>query len=91
MNGDYHMSTRIFSDVEKHKIKQIIHEGINVTSEIETLKGGLNDTVKALATELDIKPSIIKKAIRVAYKSQLDQQREDFNELEAVLETAGKS
>jgi hypothetical protein len=85
------MTTRIFSDVEKHKIKQIIHEGINVTSEIETLKGGLSDTVKALAEELDLKPSIIKKAIRVAYKSQQEQQREDFIELEAVLETAGKS
>lgn len=84
------MTNRIFSDSEKTKIKQIVTEGIHVTSEIETLKGGLNDTVKALATELDIKPTILKKAIRVAYKSQQEQQREDFNELEAVLETAGK-
>lgn len=85
------MTTRVFSDSEKAKIKQIVTEGINVTSEIDTLRGGLNDTVKALADELDIKPSILKKAIRVAYKSQQEQQREEFNELEAVLETAGKS
>lgn len=84
------MTTRIFSDSEKTKITQIVAEGINVTSEIETLRGGLNDTVKALASELDIKPSILKKAIRVAYKSQQEQQREEFNELEAVLEMAGK-
>ena len=41
--------SRAFSDSEITKLKQIINEGIQVTSELETLKGGLTDTVKAIA------------------------------------------
>lgn len=79
--------TRIFSDVERTKIKQIITEGVHTTNEIEALRGGLNDTVKAVAEELDIKPALLKKAIRIAAKANREKQREEFDELEAILES----
>ena len=43
-----------------------------VMHEVETLNGGLNDTVKAIAEELEIKPGILKKAIRIAHKKQIN-------------------
>ncbi len=81
------MTTRVFSDAERTKIKQIITEGVHVENEIETLKGGLTDTVKAVAEELDIKPALLKKAIRIAAKANREKQRQEFDELEAILET----
>lgn len=83
--------TRHFSDAEKAKIKQIINDGVSVTLEINTLKEGLNDTVKFIAEELDIKPTLLKKAIRIAAKSDQERQKEEFDELEAILETVAKN
>lgn len=84
------MPTRSFSDSEITKLKQIVSEGIQVTSEIETLKGGLTDTVKAVAEELDMKPSVINKAIRIAYKNEFAQVQEGFSQVEEVLAAVGK-
>jgi hypothetical protein len=84
------MPTRSFSDSEVTKLKQIINEGIQVTAELETLKGGLSDTVKAVAEELDMKPATINKAIRIAYKQEFTKVAEGFNELEEVLAAVGK-
>lgn len=84
------MPTRSFSDSEITKLKQIINEGIQVTAEVETLKGGLTDTVRAIAEELDMKPATINKAIRIAYKQEFAKVAEGFSELEEVLAAVGK-
>jgi DNA-binding MarR family transcriptional regulator len=82
---------RVFNQEEKTKLTQIVNEGISVLNEIETLNGGLNDTIKAIAEELDIKPSILKKAVKTAYKSTLTQTNEDHDELNTILETVGRT
>jgi hypothetical protein len=83
--------SRVFTSAEKHKITEIINQGVQVTIEINTLKEGLNDTVKNLAEELEIKPAVLKRAIRTAFKANLDKNREEFAELETILETAGRA
>lgn len=85
------MSTRIFNSEEKIKLTQLINEGITVMQEVETLSEGLSDTVKAIAEELEVKPSILKKAIRVAYKSRLGETNKEHEELNTILETVGKT
>jgi len=47
--------------------------------------------VKAIAEELEIKPSILKKAIRVAYKSKLTDTNADHEQLNDILETVGRT
>jgi transposase-like protein len=59
------MSDRTFSTEQKAKLTAIINEGMQIMHEVETLNGGLNDTVKAIAEELEIKPAILKKAIKL--------------------------
>ena len=53
------MSDKTFNGDQKLKLTQIINEGMQVTHEIETLQGGLNDTIKAIADELEIKPAVL--------------------------------
>lgn len=85
------MDNRNFSSEQKLKLTQLINEGMQVMHEIETLNGGLADTVKAVAEELDIKPNILKKAIRIAYKSEFGKEQQDHELLENILTTVGKT
>ena len=85
------MSTRNFNSEQTKKLNQIINEGMQVMHEIETLTGGLNDTIKAIAEELEIKPSILKKAVKLAHKSGFGQEQSDHELLEQILTTVGKT
>jgi transposase-like protein len=85
------MSTRTFNNEAKIKLTQLINEGMAVMQEVETLNEGLTDTVKAIAEELEIKPSILKRAIRTAYKSRLGETNKENEELNTILETVGKT
>ncbi len=82
--------SREFSDEEIKKLKEIVSEGIQVYTELDTLKGGLDDTVKAIAEELDIKPAVLNKAIKTAYKADLENKREALGELEDILVAVGR-
>jgi hypothetical protein len=85
------MNTRDFSAEQKTKLIQIINEGMQVMHEIETLNGGLSDTIKAVAEELEIKPNILKKAIRIAHKAEFGKEQQDHELLETILTTVGKT
>ena len=83
--------SRTFNAEAKTKLAQFINEGISVLVEVETLNEGLNDTVKAIAEELEIKPSVLKKAIKIAHKQRLNETNEENEELNTILQTVGKA
>ena len=84
------MSDRVFSSEEKAKLTQLVNEGITVMQEVDDLNEGLNDTVKAIAEELQIKPTVLKKAMKTAYKADFDKHSQDYSVLENILSTVGK-
>lgn len=83
--------SRTFSGEQKAKLTQIINEGMRTLHEIEDLTAGLNDTIKAIAEEMEIKPSILKKAIKVAHKAKLGETNKENEDLNTILETVGKT
>jgi transposase-like protein len=85
------MASRMYSAEQKAKLTQIISEGVAVLQEIEDLNAGLSDTVKAVAEEMEIKPAILKKAIKIAQKSKLGDTNADHEELNTILETVGRT
>jgi transposase-like protein len=85
------MASRMFSSEQKAKLTQLVNEGIQVMQEVEDLNAGLADTVKAVAEELEIKPSILKKAIKIAQKSKFGETNADHEELTDILETVGRT
>jgi len=85
------MDNKTFNGEQKIKLTQIINEGMQVMHEIDTLQGGLTDTIKAIAEELEIKPAVLKKAIRVAHKAEFGKTKQDQELLETILETVGKT
>jgi hypothetical protein len=82
---------RTFNGEAKAKLTQLFNEGTQVLHEIETLSEGLNDTIKAIAEELEIKPATLKKAIKIAHKAKLGETNRDHDELNEILETVGKT
>ena len=85
------MTAKTFNGDQKIKLIQIINEGMTVLHEIDTLNGGLNDTIKAIAEELEVKPAILKKAIKLAHKAEFGKEKQDHETLETILETVGKT
>jgi hypothetical protein len=82
---------KTYNSEQKAKLNQVINEGIAVMQEVEDLNAGLSDTVKAVAESMDIKPSVLKKAIRIAHKSKLGEVNQDHEETVHILETVGKT
>lgn len=83
------MSDRVYGPEEKKKLERIIQEGVNVLQEVEDLQGGLKETIKAVAEELNVKPSLINKAIKVAKNRDWGRVQDEFEDLETIVATVG--
>ena len=81
---------RNFNEAEKQKLIQIINQGSQVLGEVDDLKSGLKDTVKALAEELELKPAIINKAISIAHRDNHQGISDDMDLVDSILSAAGK-
>ena len=88
--GDFFMG-KAFGAPEQAKIKQIVAEGMTVMQEIQDLTEGLNETIKAIAEELEVKPSVIKRAIKISLKDQWDSVFREFDDLETIVDISGHS
>ena len=84
------MTVRNFNDAEKQKLLQIINEGSQVLGEVDDLKGGLRDTVKAIAEELELKPALINKAISIVHKGNYKDLQDNMDLLDSILVAVGK-
>jgi transposase-like protein len=79
--------SRTFSNEERAKLKQLITEAISVTTEVEVLTGGLNDTIAAVAEEMQLKPNLLKKAVKMAQKRDFDKARDELDIIESILQS----
>ena len=84
------MSARTYGPEEQAKLKRIVDEGSNVLQEIEDLNAGLKDTVKAVSEELEVKPALINKAIKIAHKGEWSKYSEAFDSLENLIIAVGR-
>lgn len=83
------MSDRVYGPEEKAKLERLVKEGVTVLQEITDLQAGLKDTIKSVAEELNVKPSLINKAIKVAMKRDWDRVQDEFEDLETLVATIG--
>jgi len=83
------MSDRTYGAEEKAKLERLVREGVTVLQEIEDLNAGLKDTVKSVAEELDIKPGLINKAIKIAQKRDWENVSDAYDDLETLVVTVG--
>jgi transposase-like protein len=84
-------NSKVYSQEDVRRLKEIVNEGMAIMQEVETLNEGLRDTIKAVAEEVGIKPAQLSKAIRIAHKASLQDEREKFDQIEEILEITGKT
>jgi len=82
---------KVFNQEEIARLKKLITEGDQVLYEVDALKTGLRETVKAIAEEMDLKPAVLMKAIKLAHKAKFQDEYDKFDELETILEAVGKT
>lgn len=80
-----------FTGEQKIKLTQLINEGMQVLHEIDTLRDGLNETIGAIAEELNIKKTVLTKAIKIAHKAEFGKTQKEQELLETILTTVGKT
>lgn len=85
------MATRSYSSEQKGKLSQLFTESIQVWQEVEDLNAGLNDTIAAIAEELEIKPATLKKAIKIAQKAKWTDTADENETIEDLLTTVGRT
>ena len=83
------MSDRVYGPEEKAKLERLVKEGVSVMQEVDDLTSGLRDTIKSIAEELNVKPAIINKAIKIAMKRDWTRHRDAFEDLETLVSTLG--
>ena len=83
------MGDRTYGPEEKAKLERLVKEGVSVLQEIEDLTGGLKDTIKSVAEELNVKTSLINKAIRIARKRDWTRHQDEYEDLETIIATIG--
>ena len=82
---------KVFNQEEIARLKKLVQEGDQVLYEVDALNTGLRETVKAIAEVMDLKPGILMKAIKIAHKAKFTDERDNFDELETILESVGKT
>ena len=90
-NQDFNEYPTIFSAEQKRKLEQLINDGCQVMHEVETLNEGLSETIKAIAEEMNIKTSVLKRAIKIAHKAEFGKAQSEQKLLETILTTVGRT
>lgn len=85
------MSLETLSNADQTKLKQFMDQGLSVLQEVADLRDGLKDTAKNLADELCVKPAVLNKALRAAFKSSLEDQKDELDQVESVLIQTGRA
>ncbi len=71
------------------RLKQLVKDGVQVMQECEDLKAGLNDTIKSVAAEMEVKPGLVSKLIKDVQKNKMNDRRDDHEVLEELYKAAG--
>lgn len=75
---------------DKVRLNQFMDAGMKTFQEIADLREGLKDTAKTISEELDIKPAVLMKALRMAFKASVEEEKEAFEDAEEILEVTGR-
>jgi hypothetical protein len=90
------MSNRAYSESDLIKLRELIDQGVQVTSDIKNLKESLSEVIAAVSEELEIPKTILNKTIKVAFKmgenqDELEEGREELDAVEEILQVVGKT
>jgi hypothetical protein len=75
---------------DRTRLRAIFTDVIQVLHDIDSLKEGAKETIKAAAEEIGVKPADLNLAIKTAYKQSLEEQKERMDTIQILLEAVGR-
>jgi hypothetical protein len=75
---------------DKIRLNQFIEAAMKIFQDIADQQAGLKDQAKALAEEFDVKPGVLMKAARAAFKANIDDQKDEIDTVENILAATGR-
>lgn len=77
------------SEHQKTKIREFIKQGSNIKQEIADQNEALKDLAKTIGDEINVPAKLLTKALNIAFKNKVEDEREDFSTVEEILAIAG--
>lgn len=84
------LENQTLSANDKARLNQFMDAGMKTLQELQDLRDGLKDTAKAIAEEMDIKPAVLMKSLRIAFKASINEEKEVISDIEEILEVTGR-
>jgi predicted regulator of amino acid metabolism with ACT domain len=72
------------------KLDSLVSEGVRVHEKIKLERDALNEAIKALAEEFDVKPKVIRKVITIAKNMNYADEEEEFEAVTEALRKIGR-
>lgn len=79
------------SPEQLRKLDSVVNDGIATKERIKMERDALNESIKALAEELGVKPKAIRKVITIASKMNFDEEQEEFDTIAHILQQTGRA
>jgi len=73
------------------KLDSLVSEGVRIHEKIKLERDGLNEAIKALAEEFDVKPKVIRKVITIAKNMNYADEEEEFEAVSEALRKIGRT
>jgi hypothetical protein len=83
------MALNNLSQDDQRKLNEFMDAGLRILQDQADLREGLSEKAKDLATHLDIKPGLLMKSLRSAFKQTLAADKEVMEGVEDILEITG--
>lgn len=77
------------SEHQKTKIREFIKAGSTIKQEIADQSEALKDLAKTIGEEIGVKPALLSKALNIAFKNKVEEEREGNTTVEEILIIAG--
>lgn len=77
------------SEHQKTKIREFIKQGSHIKQEIADQNEALKDLAKTIGDEIGVKPALLSKALNIAFKNKVEEEREGNTTVEEILVIAG--
>jgi len=75
----------------RSRLKTYMEAALRIRQDIADLQEGLKESTKSMAEEIGTKPSVLNNAVRIEFKALRDEVRVINDEIDEILELAGRS
>lgn len=75
---------------QSRKLDSMLKDGSDTLEKIRSLREGLNESIKELSDELEVKPKDLRNAIKIAHKSNYGEFSEHHDNVEQILHASGR-